>query len=56
MKDSYVGIVVLDPESSDPTWGMQGEALVLHIPAEDLAHVESGELSMSDIIARYRNA
>lgn len=50
----YTRIVILDPESSDPTWGTLDDSLILHVLSEDMQLIESGELSVTDMIERYR--
>ena len=47
-------IVILDPESSDPTWGPLNDALVIEVSQEDWDGLDTGEVSVENLIAKHR--
>lgn len=45
-------IVVLDPDSSDPTWGGFDDALILDLSQEDWDRLDVGQIEVADLIAK----
>lgn len=43
-------IIVLDPDSSDPTWGMADEAMTLDLNEEQWNNLLEGLVTAADII------
>lgn len=43
-------IIILDPESSDPTWGSADEALTLDLPTGEAASLSQGHTTIREIL------
>lgn len=45
-------IVILDPHSSDPTWGPMEDALILDVTQDEMDKLDDGVYSVRDLLSQ----
>lgn len=56
MSDDITRIIILDPDSSDPTWGIASESMTIDLTEREEEALLRGELSVHELVNLRKSA